>query len=109
MKIIICLNKDIHALTALNFLFAHLQNHQVKIILSQKVGNVDNLPEELEEFTRISSLVNDGNKFLTFEKIAKNFQTEIVGYENINSEIALKDFREFAPDLIISIRFYSLL
>lgn len=113
MKIIICLNNDFHALTALNFLFADLKKHQVKIVLSQGVGKSDGLAEELRElskveqegFTIIDSLVDKKNKFLTFQQITESFQSEIVSYENINSEIALEDFKEFAPDLIISIRF----
>jgi len=102
MKIIICLNHDIHAATSLNFLFPHLQKHEVRIVLSQKVGKVDGLAEELGQ---LRSSEQGEAKFLTFDKIAKFFQAEISSYENINSEIALGDFKEFAPDLIISIRF----
>lgn len=121
MKIIICLNQDIHSATALNLLFPHLKNHQVKIILSQKVGKVDDLPLELQNlrqfeqgdllslFQRIDeSKINNfeqSKKFFTFKQIAQFFQSEISFYDNINSEIALNDFKEFAPDLIISIRF----
>ncbi len=121
MKIILCLNQDIHSVTALNLLFPHLKNHQVKIILSQKVGKVDNLPLELQNlrqfeqgdllslFQKIDeSKINNfeqSKKFFTFKQIAQFFQSEISFYGNINSEIALNDFKEFAPDLIISIRF----
>lgn len=35
----------------------------------------------------------------------EKFGFEIADYENVNSEKALNDFREFAPDLMISIRF----
>jgi methionyl-tRNA formyltransferase len=117
MKILLFLNNDVHSATALNLLFQNLLNHQVKIILSKKVGNIDNLPSELLEmkkfeqdkmerlFDELDSTNEQTNKFKSFKQIANFFGTKISNYENVNSEIALQDFRKFAPDLIISIRF----
>lgn len=101
MKILLFLNNDIHSATALNLLFPALKNHEVKIILSQKVGNVDGLPLELLEMKKHEQ--NFDQKI--FKKFAKFFGHEIATYESVNSENALDDFRKFAPDLAISIRF----
>lgn len=98
MKIILLLNNDIHSATALKLLSQDLQNHEVKIILSQKVGKVDDLPVELMAMKR-------DEKF----EIEKNFAYETAFYANVNSEETLEDFRNFAPDLIISIRFGQIL
>ena len=167
MKIIICLNQDIHCATALNLLLPHLTNHQVRIILSNRVGKSEQILSELKplkdcEQDKLVSLfahldngtvanqlfrrifrnsdffqthvhmgtltfeknqnhknflekldlrqchnrgLEVGNKFKTFNQIAEIFGSEIFSYQDINSPIALKDFKEFAPDLIISIRF----
>ncbi len=98
MKIILLLNNDIHSATALNLLSRDLENHQIKIILSRKVGKVDDLVAELLAMKKDEQF-----------EIEKNFAYEIAFYSNINSEEALEDFRKFAPDLIISIRFGQIL
>jgi len=100
-KILLFLNEDIHAATALRLLFSTLQNHEVKIILSKKVGRVDDLASELQELR----CVEKENVADIFVKLAAQLNAEIVSYENVNSEIALADFRDFDPDLAISIRF----
>lgn len=94
MKIILFLNSDIHSATALKLLSSTLKNYEVKIILSQKVGNTDNLPAPLIEM----------KSYEQFE-ITQKFQVKSQSYKNVNSKEALDDFLEFAPDLIISIRF----
>lgn len=40
-----------------------------------------------------------------FLRLAKGLGAEIFSYDNVNSKNALADFRAFAPDLIVSIRF----
>jgi methionyl-tRNA formyltransferase len=94
MKILLFLNSDIHCATAFKLLFSSLEKHQVKIILSKKIGNLTNLPPELFEMKRCEQFENE-NFF--------KFQTS--SYLNVNSEAAIQDFQNFAPDLIISIRF----
>ena len=93
MNLLLFLNNDIHSATALTLLSPFLKTHRVKIILSQKVGNVDKLPLEL----------------IAMKKFEQDFDRGIFGdmvsYEDVNSENALGDFRDFLPDLIISIRF----
>ena len=101
MKILLFLNEDIHAATALSLLVPTLRNYEVKIILSKKVGVVDNLSDELKQLKKCEQ---DGAAEV-FLRLAKGLRAEIFSYENVNSENALTDFGAFAPDLIVSIRF----
>jgi methionyl-tRNA formyltransferase len=101
MNLLLFLNSDTHSTTALSLLLPTLKNHKIKIILSQKVGNVDDLPRELIAMKKVEQ---DGVADL-FARLAANLNSEISSYENVNSEIALQDFQKFSPDLIISIRF----
>jgi methionyl-tRNA formyltransferase len=120
MRIIILLNEDIHSATALNIIFPHIKNYQIRIILSQKVGKISDISSKLHhlqqfEQNKLRTLFKEidnssdahklSEKFKTFKQIANFFQSEISYYEDINSETALADFRKFAPDLVISIRF----
>ncbi len=118
MKILLFLNKDVYSAMIFNLLFPTLKNHEVTICLSEKIGNPKNLCAELIEmrndeqkktielFAELDHLKNrQTNKFKSFKQIAKFFGTEISNYENVNAEIALQDFKKFAPDLAISIRF----
>jgi methionyl-tRNA formyltransferase len=99
LRILLFLNNDIHAAKALDFLLPSLKKHQVKIILSQKVGNVENLPSGIL-------------KMKNFEKVEfswEKFGFEIASFPNVNSENSLAIFKKFAPDLIVSIRFGQIL
>jgi methionyl-tRNA formyltransferase len=101
MKILLFLNEDIHAATGLNLLVTTLKNYDVKIILSKKVGNVDSLPDELKQMKKREQ---EGVAEV-FVKLAAELRAEIFSYDNVNSEMALADFKNFAPDLAVSIRF----
>lgn len=102
MKIILFLNNDIHSATALKLLAGELENHEVKIILSQKVGNVEGLSQELNEMKSCEQF--EVAQF--FSGFPPGFSLgETHSYKNINSEEALQDFKNFAPDLMLSIRF----
>lgn len=118
MKILLFLNGDVYSATMLNLLLPTLKNHKLAVCLSEKMGNPKNLCAELikmqndeqkkmmELFVKLDHLKNRKiNKFKTFNQIAEFFDTKISTYENVNSENALQNFKEFAPDLIISIRF----
>lgn len=94
MKIIIFLNNDIHAAQALRLLETDLKDHQVRIVLSRQVGKTSDLPSEL-------LAMKEKEKFA----IEENFSYRCDFYANVNSEEALQDFKNFAPDLMISIRF----
>lgn len=104
MRIIFLLNKDIHAAYALNLLFKNLKKHQVKIVLSKKVGKKNSLPKELKMLKK-----HEQPALPSFDRIAQFFGEKIKSYKDINSKTAVKDFQKFAPDLIISIRFGQIL
>lgn len=97
MKILLFLNLDIHCATAFGFLKRELEKHEVKIVLSDKVGNTNNLPDELVKMKNVEQ--KDANKFFDSLPIPK------YKYDNVNSETVLLDLKDFKPDLIISIRF----
>ncbi len=94
MKIILFLNNDIHSAAALRFLEPHLRDHQVRIVLSRQVGKVADLAPEL-------LLIKEREKF----DIEQNFSYPTYFYDSVNSSQAVQDFRNFAPDVMVSIRF----
>lgn len=101
MNLLLFLNSDIHSATALRLLSPQLQNHKVKIILSKKVGNVANLPAEL---LAMKDFEQQGVEEM-FLELSEKIGAEINSFANVNSPEALAVFREFSPDLIISVRF----
>ena len=118
MKILLCLNRDVYCLLAINYLLPFLKNYQVKIYFSNYVGKKPsnkNL-QELQNFEQDLSIKNisllleksgieiiDLTKFLTIEQIEKKYA--ILDFKNINQDGF--DFlkNSWKPDLIISIRF----
>ena len=105
MKITLLLNNDIHSANSLSFLVDILKNHQVKIYLSSKVGNVLDLPDEVVEMKRIESQGVDE----LYQKSINSLNCEANFIEDINLDENLKLVKDFAPDLIISIRFGQIL
>jgi hypothetical protein len=57
-------------------------------------GDLLSLFQKIDE-SKINNF-EQSEKFFTFKQIAQFFQSEISFYDNINSEIALNDFKEFA-------------
>lgn len=98
MKITLLLNSDIHSKTALDLLLPVLRNHEVRIILSQKIGRMKNLPPELALMQK-----NEQEKNIQLDGV------ESVVCDDVNSRDALEDLQNFAPDLVISIRFGQIL
>lgn len=121
MKIATLVNNDIHSAKALNLLLPLLRKHKIKIILSKKVGGDLSLAKELielksleqqrmnEVFARLDKNKISKNGFKSFNQIANFFGIEVTIYENINGNFALSDLKNFAPDLLISIRFGQIL
>ncbi len=100
MKILLLLNNDNYCVRALDLLAQELKNHELKILLSRKVG-LGEVDEILAQIKKIESFLVDEN----FAKLQKKLNCEIDFCEKINSEFSIKNIKEFAPDLIISIRF----
>jgi methionyl-tRNA formyltransferase len=118
MKIIVCLNKDVYAAIVLNLLLPYFKNHQVRIVLSDDIGDISRLPNDLielksyeqQKLSELFDVIDHKRKlpsegFLTFNQIAEFFQSKVSVYQDINSNQALEDMELFAPDLIISIRY----
>lgn len=96
MKIILLLNNDIYAIHALNLLSEELQKHEYKIFFSKQVGLKKNLPSRLADLK-------------DFEQKNLPQISDAEFCDNINSAQYLEKITNFAPDLIISIRFGQIL
>ncbi len=115
MKIIFCLNNDIYALYALNLLFDDLKKHKIKIILSKSVGNITKIPQKLQKLVEfeqeklinldLSNFTKNTKKLLNFIEISNFFAEKLEFCENINSAESAQKISNFAPDLIVSLRF----
>lgn len=85
MKIVLFLNNDITCCYSLERLSEQLKDHELKIISSrQKLQNAD-----LFEMQKFESCSIENS----------------VSYDNINSDEAFWDLKNFSPDLMISIRY----
>ncbi len=117
MKILLCLNRDIYCLLALNYLLPHIKNHQLSLYFSGGVGtmpnnkNLRNLRDceqdlsmkNIKSIARKSEVEINSREFLSFEQIEQNFQ--ILNFNNINKDGLEYLSQTWQPDLIISIRF----
>jgi methionyl-tRNA formyltransferase len=106
-KILLLLNHDIHAFKALNLLLPALQKRQIKIILSSKVGGNNSNLTALQSLKEAEQKSN--GKLLNFDQIAKKLNCEIENYQKINDSESIQKIKEFAPDLIISVRYGQIL
>ncbi len=101
MKILLFLNSDIHSAAALEMLFSELSKHEVKIILSQNVGRISNLPSEAIEMKRMEKIGAEKS----LQNLAQNLNSEIVSFDDVNEPSSVETLENFLPDLAISIRF----
>jgi methionyl-tRNA formyltransferase len=101
MKILLFLNSDIHSAKALEILFSDLKKHEVKIILSQNVGKVLDLSSEIVEMKRLEKFGAEES----LRNLARNLNSEIVGFDDVNAPSSIDELAKFSPDLAISIRF----
>lgn len=116
MKIIICLNNDLISNIALNLLRYTLLEHEVQIFLSNGVGSPEKGVEEIKLLEQslpcdfLFPLLDkngrpEDNCYITFEQFHKYHGMKLFYPENINSSDNIKHIEEYAPDLIISIRY----
>ncbi len=99
MNLLLLLNQDKHCKTALEALSECFFKHEVKIILSRKVGKNDNLPKEI-----LSLIEFEKSDVLGFFE-----EFNLMDCKDINSVESVAKVKNFAPDLIISIRFGQIL
>lgn len=120
MNILLLANKDIASNLALNILFQTITGaHQFKILLSSSVGNnskskpqslLDLAFFEQDLFNKILFPALQQNPSLKAEKFQSfaGFKTrgiDVSDIPSINCQEGMKTINEFAPDLIVSIRF----
>lgn len=123
MKITILANKDIASNIALNEILPCLSNHEVYVFLSSKVGKSESLPQELQRLKffeqslfnellfpliKPSSLKSSG-EFFSFDGLEKFTHKPIKVLNLINSDEGLALFKETEPDLVVSVRYGSIL
>jgi methionyl-tRNA formyltransferase len=124
MKILLLANKDIASNLALNTLFQTITgSHEFQILLSSGVGNnTQNKPQPLVDlaffeqalFNQIlfPALPNTPSpstgKYLSFAGL-KTRGIEVSQIQSINSQEGIKTINDFGPDLIVSIRYGSIL
>lgn len=120
MRILLLANKDIASNVALNTLFQTMTGaHKFKILLSSTVGkNSKNKPLALLDLAFFEqSLFNEilfpalqnkpslnTEKFQSFAGF-KTLGVEVSDIDSINCQAGINTINEFAPDLIVSIRF----
>ena len=123
MKITILANRDLASNLALNLLIPELleKEHRVRVFLSAKVGNLDDVPPELRElqffeqtlfnevlFPALEAKGNQG-ELLDFGALGKEIGHEIELLSRPNPRRGLERLRATEPDLMLSIRYGGIL
>ena len=117
MRILFCTKKDILGASILNWMLPRLQEHQVKVLLSDKTRAEENSVQALVQekflerdlplrvlFPLIDKQSTTG-ALATFEGCRQRYQVEIDVIERINDPDTEAMIRDWAPDIILSARF----
>jgi methionyl-tRNA formyltransferase len=125
MRILCCLTRDLASNLALNVLLRALARHQVRVVLAEQVGRtpVDE-PRQRREL-RIAEQVwpnlvlfplveragygDNGSRNLTFTEIERLRRIPVEVVANLNDAAGLDLVSAFAPDLILSVRYGTVL
>jgi methionyl-tRNA formyltransferase len=118
MKILVCTKRDLAGALVLNQLMPALAGDRVMVLLSDKTRPVEKAVPELAEmkflerdlpvdivFPLVDLSGCDDAPFATFDGIARRFSVPIKTVTDINGPDSEAMIREFAPDLILSVRF----
>ncbi len=115
MKILLFLNKDLHANLALQLLKEELLQHEVIIFYSNAVGGSKPKPQALTHleyyekewsFTKVAPLVRASKETNSFEFLDEHFSSfPLIQCDNVNSSAFITKIKNLNPDLFISIRF----
>lgn len=119
MRLTLCTKRDIFGCLILNWLLPKLGGHSVSVLLSDKTRpNEESIPELAELkllerdlplrllFPLLDRHPQDGKGHpLTFKRLAAHYGTPIQVVDRINDGDGAQRLRDFAPDLILSIRF----
>jgi methionyl-tRNA formyltransferase len=125
MRILCCLNRDLASNLALNLLLPELAGHEAHIALTERVGAAAaNEPLQRRELRMAEQVLPnqiffpliekaglpcDNGRFLTFSEIQTLRRIPTTVVQNPNDGAGLQLIREFAPDIIVSIRYGAIL
>lgn len=127
MRILCCVNRDLASNFALNLLQPALRGHDVLIGVSERVGQAAGtepeprarselraaeqlLPNQLlYPLLERAGLPDSGLRHLTFAELERHRGLRLVSLPSPNSPDGLELIREFAPDLILTIRYGAIL
>lgn len=118
MRILVCTKRDLAGAIVLNQLMPHLAGDRVMVLLSDKTRPAEKSLPELAEmkflerdlpidtlFPLIDALGAEGAPLATFDGIAARYGVPMKTVSKINSADGETLIRDFAPDLILSVRF----
>ena len=121
VRILCCLNEDVVSNVALNLMLPVLQQHEVSVALSTRIGGASDVaePQARRELRAAEQLIAtqvvfpmierasfpDNGRFLTFREIAHHRGIPVVFVPDPNAGNGLEHVRRFAPELIVSIRY----
>jgi methionyl-tRNA formyltransferase len=127
MRILCCLNRDLASSMALNLLLPTFAKHDVRVGLTERVGKAPSCVAEhpgrrelrIAEQTfpnevffpliERAGLPDDGSRYLTFAEVERYRNFRVTPLGNPNAPDGLKEIRDFAPDLILTIRYGAIL
>ena len=122
MRIAFLANRDIHSNFALNILTNKLSHHSMTIYLSDYVGKKRSDCTELNQlryieqtlfndtvFPTIEKLPSDLERFLTFHELGDQIGNGVIPLNEINSIDGIEKLQSSDPDLIISIRYGTII
>ena len=127
MRILCYLNRDIASSVALNLLLPAFARHQVRVGLTEQAGKPlssdsehpdrrdlriaeQTLPNEVFfPLIEQAGLADTGERYLTFAEIERHRGINVASFCNPNTPAGLGEVRDFAPDLILTIRYGAIL
>ncbi|MEW5918768.1 MAG: formyl transferase [Gemmatimonadota bacterium] len=122
MRILCCVNRDLASNHALNLLLPQLHGHSTRIILSDRVGRPGAFPAHLRALNLLEQgvpneivfplaercIARDG-RWLTFAELAEQYAQAPATILDLNAGEGARVLGEFAPDLIVTIRYGRIL
>ncbi len=121
MRIVICVKLDLEGSIVLNKIVRELSHHELFIILSDKVMKAEREIRTASEFLfyerdllveqlfpmmdRLPTPEDTPGRLYTHAQITEKFNLPIVTADNINSPEWEQKLKDFAPDLVLSVRY----
>jgi methionyl-tRNA formyltransferase len=125
MRILCCLTRDLASSLALNAFLPALERHSVRVVLAEQVGRTPSSEASQRRELRTAeqtwpilalfplveraALSDNGKRNLTFAEVQRLRGIPVDVVANLNSAGGLDFVKAFAPDLILSIRYGTVL